>query len=102
MQGLEQQRPDPADKHGRVSVHAADRPVFGKPALARAQVDLPPPVAALRPGDPLEDGCADPGPEAVHVLIIGPAVGWAENRFAAGAQAPRLARTDQGRRDAPG
>ena len=54
-------------------MHPADRPVLGEPALARAQVDLPPPVAALRPGDPLEDGRADPGPEAVHLFIIGAA-----------------------------
>jgi hypothetical protein len=52
-------------------VHPADRPVFGEPALARAQVNLLPPVAALRSGDPLEDGPADPGPEAVHLFIIG-------------------------------
>jgi hypothetical protein len=36
-------------------------------------VDLPPPVAALRPGDPLEDSRADAGPEAVHLSIIGTA-----------------------------
>jgi hypothetical protein len=52
-------------------VHPSDRPVLGEPALARAQVDLPPAVAALRPGDPLEDRRADPGPEAVHPFIIG-------------------------------
>jgi len=47
MQRLEQQRPDPADEHGRVPVHAADRPVFGKPALARAQEVSPASASAM-------------------------------------------------------
>jgi hypothetical protein len=57
-------------------VHPADRPVLGEPALAGGQVDLPSAVPALRPGDPLEDGRADPGAEAIggiqasHLLII--------------------------------
>ena len=41
-------------------MHPADRPVLGEPALAGALVDLPPAIRALRPGDPLEDGRADP------------------------------------------
>jgi hypothetical protein len=58
-------------------VHPADRPVLGEPALAGGLVDLPPPVPALRPGDPLEDDRADPGAETIgsiqasHILIIG-------------------------------
>lgn len=52
-------------------MHPSDRPVLGEPALARVQVDPPSAVTALRPGDPLEDRRADPGPETVHPFIIG-------------------------------
>ncbi len=77
-------------------MHPADRPVLGEPALARAQVDLLPPVTALRPGDTLEDGRADPGPEAVHLSIIGAA----ENRFAAAPAPPKPGFTPWGAADA--
>ncbi len=57
-------------------MHAADRPVLGEPALAPALVDLPSTRRALRPGDALEDGCADPAAQSLcgtlvsHLLII--------------------------------
>ena len=61
-------------------MHPADRPVLGEPALAGGLVDLPSAVPALRPGDPLEDGRADPpadpvrGASGTHLFIIaGPA-----------------------------
>ena len=75
-------------------MHLADRPVLGKPALTRALVDLLSAIRAPRPGDPLEDGRADPGAKAIsgisafHLLIIGAG----KNRFAAGAAALKLGR----------
>jgi hypothetical protein len=75
-------------------VHLADRPVLGEPALARALVDLLSAIRAPRPGDPIEDGRADPGAKAIsgfpafHLLIIGAG----ENRLAADAAAPKLGR----------
>jgi hypothetical protein len=87
MQRLEQQGPDPADEHRRVPVHATDRPVLGEPALASGLVELPSACRALRPGDALEDGRADPATESIcgtqvsHLLIINPfgqAPSWPE------------------------
>src|SRR6185437_4723302 len=63
VQRLQQQRPDPADEHGRVPVHAADRAPFREPALA-ARVDHLAARRALRPGHPIEDGGADPSADA--------------------------------------
>jgi len=59
-------------------VHATDRPVLGEPALASGLVELPSACRALRPGDALEDGRADPATESIcgtqvsHLLIINP------------------------------
>jgi hypothetical protein len=57
-------------------VHATDRPVLGEPALASGLVELPSACRALRPGDALEDGRADPAAESIcgtqvsHLPII--------------------------------
>ena len=72
-------------------MYPADRPVLGEPALARGLVNLLSAIPALRSGDPLEDGRADPAAKALsripvsHHLIIG----GQENRLAAG-PVPRM------------
>jgi len=73
-------------------VHLPDRPVPGEPALAFGLVYPLPPIPALRPGDPLEDGRADPGTQPVgaagtfHPSIISAA----EIRLAAATWDPKL------------
>jgi hypothetical protein len=64
MQGLQQQRCDPADEHRGISVNPADRPVLRKPALTWG-VDQLAPRRALRPSDPLEDQPTQASPNQI-------------------------------------
>jgi hypothetical protein len=79
-------------------VHLADRPVLGEPALARALVDLLSAIRAPWPGDPLDDGRADPGAKAIsgsaafHLLIIGDAKESARGKSARGKSVGRRCR----------
>ncbi len=65
VQRLQQQGPDPADEHRGVPVHAADRPVLSEHALAFGADQLAA-FRTLRPGHPLEDRRADPGPNPIR------------------------------------
>ena len=66
VQGLEEDRAEPADVHRRVAVHAGDRAAGGEPARPRRAVDAVAVHQPVRPGDACEDRVVQPVTDGHH------------------------------------
>lgn len=64
VQGLEQERPQSADEHGRIAVDRANRPVRTEPARAGCSMDTGAVPRPCGPGDLGKDRAAQPLPQA--------------------------------------